>query len=310
MLYLNLSTGSVLYGEDGKATEASNGNNPGLTFGDVITLGLQLLNTESVDETTGLYNNPYTGYAGKTVTASAVVDVDYKTETNATVATAIVAATPISTIDLTYTPAETPVRTHGKIYLGVDRTESVYYNNCVEKSAGVYTFTLSDNAYTTAAFTPTNGYTLASAAYVRTAALIAVPNSKFTITAATALFSMILDGANSILWDKIKNTASVADASLEVQIFVNGVRDHTIKVDFDLTGTMSLGDIEISNPSAQDFDQMDSRYTKIADLLKAFVFDSVTGRVTAIKLQGPGGQLFTQTVQADGSLFLPTTQDA
>ena len=170
MLYLNLSTGSVLYGEDGKATEASNGNNPGLTFGDVITLGLQLLNTESVDETTALYNNPYTGYTGKTVTASAVVDIDYKTETTAAVATAIVAATPISTIDLTYTPAETPVRTHGKIYLGADRAESVYYNNCVLKTAGVYTFTLSDSAYTATAFTPTNGYILASAAYVRTAA--------------------------------------------------------------------------------------------------------------------------------------------
>lgn len=291
-LYHNLSSGQTLYGADGKATEAVNGSNiPGLTFGDVLKLPLQLLNTGSVDADSGLYDDPYTGYATENVTASAVVDVDYKVETDATVSTAIAAGVSISQIELAYSPAESPVRSYGKIYLGA-YAESVFYNACALKSGAtsVYVFTLADSSYASANFTPSGSYASASAAHVRTAALIKASSSEIAITKATGLFAISLDGSNAVLWDKIKVSTNadggVSGAKLEIQIFVDGVRDRTITVSFKIAGTMDLGDIEISNPSAQDFSQLDSRYAKLAGSSDIEITDAAKGVIQADRTTG------------------------
>ena len=235
---------------DSTGAELESNNVPSIIFGELATLEVQFLNSETIDSTTGLFSDPYTGFANMSIAATAVVDNDYNWFDSATLAQTLQANTAVPTLSLNYSPASTPPRPCGKLKIG---SESVYYCAIAETSEGVYTLTLSDDSYEAANFTPANTYAAKSAVTIYPACLIKTQSLDIDQTyKGTGKFIVPLNAGNIVMQSQIEGQEELTGCYFELKIYESGSIIKVVHCPITIESLIDYGGPSGDNPDSTD----------------------------------------------------------
>ena len=263
-IYYVVPTGKA-YASDG--SEITNDNLPEIRFTQRTIINWQLLNSLEVNAD-GDFTDFYTGFAGKTISASACVDKDYDWENTGALAVGLTNGVAVSTVTVSgYTPPDSPlVRPLGKIEIG---SQSFYYCACV-KSGENYIFTCADEDYIAANFTPSADYAADTELTVHEAAIIKATSAGGLIditSYATGLFILTLISNNPVYKTLIEGKTKIDDCAQELKIFSSESESEPEFIgeyDISCLNCRDYNGPDAVNPSSVDYTALDSRYLKRA----------------------------------------------
>ena len=214
-IYYNLANDKA-YREDG--TDIANNNKPAFTYKTERDLAVQFLNSMDQDAS-GNYTDVYTGWVGKSITASVAIDNNYKHYFSSAVETALTAGTAVSSVALKDVSGAPRIAGSIKITNSAGESETAYYNGFTE-SNGVYTFATADSNYTTANFTPTYSYAQDDAAKVVELPIIKTQAADVDTTDKdTGLLSFPINSDTLIFGTLVEGSSGLENTNLEIQIF-------------------------------------------------------------------------------------------
>ena len=242
--------------EDGAALLAANVKS--ISFGELVRASFQLTNGEPVFNSSGVLQNPWTAFAGSEAVSEVVIDNNFNWWDDCHLHTAITAGTAIATIEIDNLAAVP--RALGSIRLSA--SDIVHYN-AYTKQGNTYTFTLADESFDTASFTPAAGY--AAGAAVRIIEMPVIVSAENAGIPATGYFAGTLDAANPVYEALIEGNSSISGTQLELSIFVSGRAVFRSRVIFDCLSALNPGEgTDYLRPNV--WAAADSRYIQFANL--------------------------------------------
>lgn len=276
--------------EDGAALLAANVKN--ISFGELVRASFQLTDGEPKFNASGVLQNPWTAFSGANAVSEVVVDNNFNWWDDCRLQTALTAGTAVSTIAISNLSAVP--RALGSIRLSA--SEIVHYN-AYTVSNGVYTFTLADESFDTASYTPAVSY--ASGAAVRIIEMPVIVSAENEGIPATGYFVGTLDAANPVYEALIEGLSSISGTQLELSVFVSGRAVFRSRVIFDCLSALNPGEgTDYLRPNV--WTTADSRYIQFANLSTTAVqlqsgstptaVVTVTGEQVNIQFGIPAGQ--------------------
>lgn len=276
LFFIDTKTTNIFLGTDAGAVLLG-ANVPAIQYGELVDCSFQLTDGAPAFDAQGGLSNPYTDLAGSGATSEIVVDNNFNWYDPARLGEDV-PASEISTLTLTgvnFTP-----RQYGAIRLGA--ADIVHY--CAwTASENAYTFTLADNTFAPAAFTPSQAYT--SGAAVRIIEQPVIVSANNSATPASGLFSGILDAGNPVYEELVEGTAGIGSTQLEFSVYVAGRCVFRIRFLFDCLGAIDPGPAaDWIRPDV--WTQADSRYIQYANL---------TATATAVSSTSPASVTVNRT---------------
>ena len=242
--------------ESGAALLAANVKN--ISFGELVRASFQLTDGEPSFNSSGVLQNPWTAFAGSEAVSEVVIDNNFNWWDDCHLHTAITAGTAIDTIEIDNLSAVP--RALGSIRLSA--SDIVHYN-AYTKQGSTYTFTLADESFDTASYTPAARYD--SGAAVRIIEMPVIVSAENEGIPATGLFAGTLDAANPVYEALIEGLNSISGTQLELSVFVAGRAVFRSRVLFDCLSALNPGEgTDYLRPNV--WTVADSRYIQFANL--------------------------------------------